>query len=94
MIEQRDKPMYKAKIFLIISCFPLKEYEEKFLQFECCNRCCKVKLLKKDSSKDLNENVIENIIETKIETKIENKIENIIDNEKENELVSIENIVL
>ena len=83
--EEKEKYIY-----LTLPCFPLKEYEEKFLQFKCCNRCCKVKLLKKDSSKDFNENVIENIIERKIE----NNIENIIDNEKENELVSIETIVL
>ena len=93
--HNRERERY---IYLTLPCFPMKEYNEKFLPFRCYKKCCNIKLLKKDSSKDLNENIIEskieNIIETKIETKIENKIENIIDNEKENELVSIENIVL
>ncbi len=85
--HNREREKY---IYLTLPCFPMKEYDEKFLPFKCCNKCCKIKLLKKDSSKDLNENVIENVIENIIENKIENKIEN----EKENELVSIETIVL
>ena len=37
-----------------LPCFPMKDYDEKFLQFKCISYCSKKKLLKNISSKDLN----------------------------------------